>query len=63
MGWNIHGNRVTCDDGLAVSFNYPVRELIECGGVAVLVLNVPASAVMNENAFGGVSSLQNYLAN
>jgi hypothetical protein len=52
MSWTVNDNQVVCDYGQVVSFDYPIRELLNVGEFAVIVLDVPPDAVMTENVFG-----------
>jgi len=52
MNYTIKGNAISFPGGKTATFDFPVKEAVECAGVFAVILDVPQDRIMTENVFG-----------
>ncbi len=52
MHTTVAGCSITINYSTKVTFDYPIEETVNVGGVAIVILQIPDSGGMTENVFG-----------
>jgi hypothetical protein len=56
MSFEIRGNSLRTSEGATVPFDYPISEVVEVGGLLIVLLDAPPKESMPGNVFGVLQS-------